>query len=82
MPATSTRCDAATLLARRARPWTRARDHDPALGDLADRLAEAAYLVDDLATELASYRDRTESDPLRLAAVQERRAALATLMRR
>ena len=70
------------LLAQARKALDAARDHDPTLGDLADRLAEAAYLVDDLATELASYRDRTESDPLRLAAVQERRAALTQLMRR
>ncbi|MET0740979.1 MAG: DNA repair protein RecN [Candidatus Nanopelagicales bacterium] len=74
--------DAATFLAQARKTLDAARHHDPTLGDWADRLAEAAYLVDDLATELASYRDRTESDPLRLAAVQERRAALITLVRR
>jgi DNA repair protein RecN (Recombination protein N) len=48
---------------------------------LADRLSEAAYLVGDAAAELASYTESLDSDPARLAAVQERRAALGRLVR-
>jgi DNA repair protein RecN (Recombination protein N) len=51
------------------------------LAGLADRLAEATYLVSDVAAELASYTDALDSDPARLAAVQERRAALGKLVR-
>ncbi len=55
--------------------------HDPALAGLAGRLADAAYLVSDVAAELASYAQSVDSDPARLAAVQERRAELTRLIR-
>ena len=58
------------------------RDHDPELAGLADRLAEAGYLVSDVATDLASYAESVDADPVRLAAVQERRAALTALTRK
>ena len=51
------------------------------LAGLADRLSEATYLISDVAAELASYTDALDSDPARLAAVQERRAALGRLVR-
>ncbi|NLE71945.1 MAG: DNA repair protein RecN [Actinomycetales bacterium] len=55
--------------------------HDEALGDLARRLAEVGYVLSDLATDLARYADEVQADPGRLAAVQDRRAALASLTR-
>ncbi len=58
------------------------RDHDQALAALADRVAEANYLVSDVGTELAAYAESVEADPARLAAVQERRAALTSLTRK
>ena len=58
------------------------RDHDPAAGELADRLAEAGYLLGDLAADTASYASGLETDPARLAAVSERRAALVALTRK
>lgn len=58
------------------------RDHDPELAGLADRLAEAGYLVSDVGTDLASYAESVDADPARLAAVQERRAALTALTRK
>jgi hypothetical protein len=57
------------------------RRHDPRLAGLADRLAELSYLAADLAGECASYADGVESDPIRLDAVEDRRATLATLTR-
>ena len=42
---------------------------------------EAAYLVSDVAAELASYAQSVEADPARLAAVQDRRAELTRLIR-
>jgi DNA repair protein RecN (Recombination protein N) len=57
------------------------RGHDPVLADLADRLAELAVLVSDVAGECASYAQQIEADPARLAAVEQRRADLATLTR-
>jgi DNA repair protein RecN (Recombination protein N) len=73
--------DAVTLLGVASRALEGARSHDPVLAGLADRLSEASYLVSDVAAELASYAETVDFDPARLAAVQERRAALGKLMR-
>jgi DNA repair protein RecN (Recombination protein N) len=58
------------------------RDHDQAAGDLADRVAEITYLLSDLAADVASYAQGLETDPARLAAVSDRRAALTALTRK
>ena len=58
------------------------RDHDPEAAALADRVAELAYLLADLAADVASYASGVETDPARLAAVSERRAALVALTRK
>jgi DNA repair protein RecN (Recombination protein N) len=58
------------------------REHDPEAGELADRLAEITYLLSDAAADVASYASRLETDPHRLAAVSERRAALTALTRK
>jgi DNA repair protein RecN (Recombination protein N) len=58
------------------------RSHDPALAALADRIGEIGILLGDVAGELAGYADDLDADPLRLAAVEERRAALNALTRK
>ncbi len=58
------------------------RDHDAEAAGLADRLAEITYLVSDVAADVASYASRIETDPARLAATSERRAALTALTRK
>ena len=58
------------------------REHDAEAGELADRLAEVTYLLSDVAADVASYASRLETDPQRLAAVSERRAALTALTRK
>lgn len=58
------------------------REHDPQAGELADRLAEVTYLLSDVAADVASYAARLDTDPARLAAVSERRAALTSLARK
>ncbi|HEX7739249.1 MAG TPA: DNA repair protein RecN, partial [Marmoricola sp.] len=58
------------------------REHDPAAEALAQRVAELSYLLADVAADVASYADSVEADPARLAAVSERRAALASLTRK
>ncbi len=73
--------DALTLLGMAGRALEPVRSHDPVLAGLAERLSEAAYQVSDVAAELASYTESLDSDPVRLAAVQERRAALGRLVR-
>ena len=58
------------------------RELDPQAGELADRVAEVSYLLSDVAADVASYATGLETDPARLAAVSERRAALTALTRK
>jgi DNA repair protein RecN (Recombination protein N) len=74
--------DAATLVAGARRALEAVRSHDPALAALADRIGEIGILLGDVAGELAGYADNLDADPLRLAAVEERRAALGSLTRK
>ncbi len=73
--------DAMTLIGGARQELEAVRQHDPALATLADQLNQASYLLADVAGELASYTESLDADPARLAAVQERRAALARLVR-
>jgi len=58
------------------------REHDGEAAALAERLAELTYLLSDLAADVASYASGIDTDPARLAAVSERRAALTGLTRK
>src|SRR5690606_25800298 len=49
--------DAATLIAQARSAIEAVRGFDAALGAIADRLAEAGYLVSDVATDLAAYAE-------------------------
>jgi DNA repair protein RecN (Recombination protein N) len=73
--------DAVSLLGTARQALEAAAHHDQALAALGARVSEAAYLVSDVATDLASYAQAVEADPVRLAAVQERRATLNRLIR-
>ncbi|MEV0412153.1 DNA repair protein RecN [Streptomyces sp. NPDC050448] len=74
--------DANTLVAGAHRALEAVRSHDAALGALAERIGELGILLADVAGELAGYADDLDADPLRLAAVEERRAALTQLTRK
>jgi DNA repair protein RecN (Recombination protein N) len=74
--------DAVTLLGIARQALEAASHHDAALAALGTRVSEAAYLVSDVAADLASYAQSVEADPVRLAAVQERRAELGRLIRK
>ncbi|MGZ4499488.1 MAG: DNA repair protein RecN [Nocardioidaceae bacterium] len=58
------------------------REHDAEAAGLADRLAEVSYLLSDVAADVSSYAASLDTDPARLAAVSERRAALVALTRK
>jgi len=73
--------DAVTLLGHARRALDAVRRHDTEIDGVATRLSDAAYLVSEVAGELASYIQGIDADPARLAAVQERRAALARVIR-
>ncbi|GAA3100728.1 DNA repair protein RecN [Streptosporangium carneum] len=74
--------DAIALVGQARAAVEAVRDFDPALAEIADRLAEAGYLISDVATELAAYAESVEADPMRLAIVQERQAVLTHLVRK
>jgi DNA repair protein RecN (Recombination protein N) len=73
--------DAVTLLGHARRALDAVRRHDTEIDGVASRLSDAAYLVSEVAGELASYVQGIDSDPARLAAVQDRRAVLARVIR-
>ena len=73
--------DATALLVAARQALEAVAEHDAVLAGTANRLAEAAYILSDVAVELASYAQSVEADPARLAVVQERRADLARLIR-
>lgn len=74
--------DARTLVASAAATLAEASGHDPVLDDLASRVSEVGILLDEAGADLASYADGVAMDPARLAAVQERLAAVTSLQRR
>ena len=73
--------DAVTLLGHARRALDAVRRHDAEIDGVAERLSEAAYLISEVAGELASYIQSIDADPARLAAVQERRAVLGRVIR-
>ncbi len=74
--------DATTVVAAAGQALDGVRAHDPALAALADRVGEISILLADVSGELAGYADQLDADPLRLAVVEERRAALTALTRK
>ena len=79
--AASEGADAVTLLSQARRALDAVRRHDAEIDGVAERLSEATYLLSEVAGELASYVESLDADPARLAAVQERRAALSRIIR-
>ena len=75
-------CDVLTKLALARRALDHEREHDRALAELSDRLAEASAVVADVAGDLAAYRASLDSDPARLDFVEQRRANLTAFTRR
>lgn len=75
--------DATTMVDAAKRTLEHVAEHDAELGAAAARLAEVGFLLNDIATELASYQAGLDSEgPERLAEIEDRRAALAKLVRK
>jgi DNA repair protein RecN (Recombination protein N) len=74
--------DATALLGAARRALAHESAADPELAALEKRLDEVAYLIADVAADLASYAESADADPARLAEVEDRRAALKALARR
>src|SRR3984957_13535396 len=73
--------DAVTLLGHARRALDGVRRHDAEIDGVAGRRSQAAYLVSEVAGELAPSIQGIGADPARPAAVQERRASLARVIR-
>lgn len=74
--------DALALIADAERGLDQARDRDPQLGPLHDRLVEVRALLTDVSADLSRYGADIDVDPARLDAVHSRRAQLTELTRR
>jgi DNA repair protein RecN (Recombination protein N) len=74
--------DATQLLGTARRTLEAQATVDPALGDLAARLEEAASLIGDVSSELSAYLGMLDADPARLEAIYERRSTLRGLTRK
>lgn len=75
--------DALGLLDNARRQLERVAPHDSALQPLADSVAEANYLISDIAAQLSTYLAALDADGAQeLEVVQERRAELASLVRK
>ncbi|HBO53685.1 DNA repair protein RecN [Janibacter terrae] len=74
--------DVVGRVARAGEELERLVAHDASLADLRRRLTEIGVLASEVAADLSAYTADIESDPARMGAVQERRAALHELTRR
>ncbi|MEO7015723.1 MAG: DNA repair protein RecN [Leifsonia sp.] len=75
--------DALGLLDSARRHLERVSSHDPELAGVAEAVANANYLVSDVAAQLSTYLATLDTDGAReLEIVQERRAELSTLIRK
>ncbi len=59
-----------------------AKGKDSKLEHIADRIAESLFILDDAATDLASYSSALEADPARLNLLQERKSELNAFLKR
>jgi DNA repair protein RecN (Recombination protein N) len=81
-PTAGSGVDASVLVGGARRALEAMAGHDPALGELSARVVEVSYLLADVTADLASYAAGMDVDPQRLAAAQDRQAALAGLARK
>ncbi len=59
-----------------------AKAKDSKLDEIAERIAESLYILEDAASDLASYASALEADPERLNQLQERKAELNNFLKR
>ncbi len=74
--------DATALVAAARAALEQVGVQDPGLDELVARLRELGFLLADLGADVASYAASVETDPARLAVVQDRRAELSRLVRK
>lgn len=73
---------AAALLRTASHALQEIAELDPSVRDLSERLNDALFTLEDVAAGVRDYRDEIESDPGRLAEVEERLDLLRNLQRK
>jgi DNA repair protein RecN (Recombination protein N) len=73
---------ALTLLHSARATLESAKGKDSRLEEIADRVSEAVFILDDASTDLASYVTSLEADPSRLDLLQSRKAELLSFIKR
>lgn len=73
---------ALTLLHSARAALESAKGKDSRLEEIADRVSEAVFILDDASTDLASYVTSLEADPSRLDLLQSRKAELLSFIKR
>ena len=73
---------ALTLLHTARRALDSVKSKDSRLESIADRVSEAVIILDDAATDLASYATGLEADPRRLDALNERKSQLNAFIKK
>jgi DNA repair protein RecN (Recombination protein N) len=74
--------DVSALAGEARRALEKAGDHDETLAGLAEQVAEIGFRIAEVAGDLSGYlADLDETGPAELAAIEDRRAALSTLIR-
>jgi len=73
---------ALTLLHSARRFLDAAKGKDSRLEEIAERVAESLFILDDASTDLASYATALEADPERLDFLQNRKAELTLFIKR
>lgn len=73
---------ALTLLGQASASLARGIEHDAVLRDLRVRLDDLSVQLTDLAADIQGYVQNLDADPARVEQVQQRRAALNTLLRK
>jgi DNA repair protein RecN (Recombination protein N) len=74
--------DVLTTVAEARRALDQAGRNDPRLAGYGEQLAEASYVLSDLAADLSSYLADLDADPGRLDVVNDRLAAITALTRK
>ena len=73
---------ALTLLHSARRHLDAAKGKDSRLEEIAERVAESLFILDDASSDLASYASGLEADPERLDFLQNRKAEIHTFLKR
>lgn len=73
---------ALTRLGAARRSLDAAKERDSKLAEIAERVAESLFILDDASRDLSSYASSLEADPTRLDALQSRKAELSTFLKK